>query len=104
MSAAGLWDKRTPLMRAAIGGHVEFLKLLIEKKADLNACHNDGSTALMLAVKQGQLATATELVAAGADTAVKDGWRHDGPTALGLANAAGSAALADMLKNAGAKE
>ena len=102
VNATGLWDRRTPLMRAAVGGHVALLQLLCDKGAALDASHNDGSTALMLAIKGGQSGTALELIARGADVNIKDGWRHDGPTALALAK--GRAELEEAIRKAGGVE
>ncbi|PMD55239.1 ankyrin, partial [Hyaloscypha bicolor E] len=37
---------RTPLYRASMNGHVDIVKLLLEKGADVNAADRDGQTPL----------------------------------------------------------
>lgn len=43
----------SPLYQAVFNGHLEVVKLLIEKGATLNDCDVDGCTFLMLAARQG---------------------------------------------------
>jgi ankyrin repeat protein len=55
----------TSLMAAAGNGHLEVVQALLAKKADVNAKANDGTTALMLAFKQGHAEIGDLLVKAG---------------------------------------
>jgi ankyrin repeat protein len=43
----------TPLMIAAFNGHIATAELLIENGANLNPQHENGNTALLFAVQQG---------------------------------------------------
>ena len=100
VNASGLWDRRTSLMRAAVRNDLEMVRLLCDKGAGLDASHNDGLTALMFAAQEGHAGVVAELLARGADTGVKSGWRHDGSTARGLAEAAGKADVVKLLEAA----
>jgi len=65
----------TPLMRAAMGGHVEAVKLLLEAGADINA-HDDrrvGNTALNEVAGDGSFVMIEALLEAGADPTLR-GW------------------------------
>ena len=101
VNATGLWDRKTSLMRAAAGNRLELLQLLCDRGAALDASHNDGMTALMFAAQEGHAAIVAELLQRGADTSIKNGWRHDGPTAVGLAEAAGKADIVKLLQAKG---
>lgn len=59
-------DGMTPLMSAAMHGNMTALKLLLDKKANLEQRNKFGDTALALAVSNDQEATAKMLIAAGA--------------------------------------
>ena len=52
----------TPIMWAAIGGHVEVLNYLVEHKANINARDRVGHTALMLACREGRTSAVEFLV------------------------------------------
>ena len=67
-------DYHTPLGLAAENGHVDVVKLLISKGADINR-----SGALYFAVKQNQVGVIDALIASGADINSKNG---DGYTLL----------------------
>ncbi len=100
VNASGLWDRRTSLMRAAARNDLALVRLLCDKGAALDASHNDGLTALMFAAQEGHAPVVAELLARGADAAVKSGWRHDGSTAKGLAEAAGKVDVVKLLEAA----
>ena len=58
---------RTALMIAAIEGHAEVVRLLVEAGTDVNIADAEGSTALTLARSYGNLDVAAQLAAAGAN-------------------------------------
>ena len=62
--------------------HLDVVKLLLESKADVNAEHTDGRTALMAAAQNGHLEIVKMLLESKADVNAKD---NDGVTALMLA-------------------
>ena len=65
----------TPLMRAAMGGHVEAVKLLLAAGADVNA-HDErrvGNTALNEVAGDGSFVMIEALLEAGADPTIR-GW------------------------------
>ena len=62
----------TLLMKAATEGYLKTAKLLIDKKADIDAKTNEGSTALMAASMAGYTKIVELLVNAGANTKVKN--------------------------------
>ena len=72
-------DGETALMLASSEGHLEIVKLLIEKGADVNVKNEDGKTALTLASRYGHLEVVKYLVENGADVNSKE---NDGDTAL----------------------
>lgn len=53
----------SPLMIAAKNGHVAVVKYLLENEADINLHAEDGSTALIIAVRYGRLEVVVELLA-----------------------------------------
>jgi uncharacterized protein len=57
---------RTALMIAAVEGHAEAVRLLVEAGTDLNIVDEEGSTALSLARSYGNLDVAAQLAEAGA--------------------------------------
>jgi ankyrin repeat protein len=67
----------TPLMRAAMGGHVEAVKLLLAAGADVNAHDNPriGNTALNEVAGDGSFEMIELLLAAGADPTIR-GWMN----------------------------
>ncbi len=54
-------------MRAALGGYVEIVQMLIEAGAELNTSDLHGWTALMEAAQKGHLQVVDLLLTAGAD-------------------------------------
>jgi ankyrin repeat protein len=66
---------RTPLHYAAVGGHIEVMRALLDAGADVNA-HEEariGNTALREVAAECSLAVATVLIEAGADPTIP-GW------------------------------
>ncbi|UYL08697.1 ankyrin repeat domain-containing protein [Bdellovibrio sp. SKB1291214] len=63
-------ESMTPLMTAAMHGNTTAVKLLLDKKANLEQRNKFGDTALALAVSNDQEATAKMLIAAGAQVDV----------------------------------
>jgi ankyrin repeat protein len=62
----------TPLLMAARIGFVDAVPLLIGQRANVNEANGRGETALILAVQNRDLAMVRQLVALGADPALKD--------------------------------
>lgn len=75
-------SKNTLLIRAAIFGKVEIVRLLLEKKADTELKNKAGFTALMTAALEHQLEIVRMLIEAGAAKGAKD---KEGNTALDYA-------------------
>ena len=76
----------TALMMVSQNGHMEILRLLVEREGiDVNAATTyDGTTALMLASQEGHLPLVLLLLQRGADKSLEN---NDGETALQLAEA-----------------
>ncbi len=91
---------RTACHMAAIRGHTDVLRGLIEHGADINLCDHAGRTALMLACSAGFNEAARLLVQAGARFEMQD---LRGNTALFLAASRGHSAVARMLVEQGAE-
>jgi ankyrin repeat protein len=66
VDARETWRRQTPLMWAAAENHVEVVKLLLERGADVDAGSKGGFTALTFAVRQGARETTRVLLDAGA--------------------------------------
>lgn len=79
---------------AAMNGHTEIAKLLIDKGADVNFQANNGNTALMLAAQAGHADIAKLLIEKGANVNAKTMW---GQTALSLAQAYRHTDVAEMI-------
>src|SRR5258708_4329666 len=75
------------------------VRVLMQKKADVNAPQNDGTTALVWAARYDDLQTADALIRAGAKVSAAN---RDGATPLQLASINGSAAMIEKLVKAGA--
>lgn len=92
----------TPLMLAAKNGHVDAVKLLLNRGAKINARNPDtpdskkGMTALMLAAQQGHDEVVRVLLEHGADTTVETRF---GRTALDLASRAKKEETVRLLKD-----
>ena len=90
----------SPIADAAMNGDRETVRLLLRKKADVNAGQADGATALQWAAYRDDLPLADMLIAAGANPKLAN---REGATALQLASTRGSAAMIEKLLNAGAE-
>mmetsp|Transcript_25039 Transcript_25039/g.59145 ORF Transcript_25039/g.59145 Transcript_25039/m.59145 type:complete len:113 (-) Transcript_25039:54-392(-) len=62
----------TPLHRAAFGGHLPVVQLLIAERAEVDAADNRGWTSLHKAVVHGHVHIAQELLGVGADASLAD--------------------------------
>lgn len=62
----------TGLTIAAMQGHNDVVKMLIEAGSDLNATNKNGDTALTIAAHNGNAAIIKMLVQAGADTSIRN--------------------------------
>jgi hypothetical protein len=89
---------RTILMHAALFGHMDVVRLLIDKGADVNAATKNGTTALLLSAGKGNAEIAGFLLDKGADVNANDG----NGTALILAADKGNAKFVSFLINKGA--
>lgn len=65
-------DQDTPLLRAIRGDDMPTVNMLLAKKPSLDAQGPDGATALILAVKKGNLELARALIDANADISLED--------------------------------
>jgi Ankyrin repeats (3 copies) len=65
-------DGATALLVAAASGHVDTLRLLIERGATVKLADDYGDTALMAAVRAGSIESVKLLLAAGADANARD--------------------------------
>jgi ankyrin repeat protein len=76
------WDPSTGIVRAAQGGHVKIVQLLLERGASVQAKSADGNTALHTGALQGGLETVQLLLRSKADPNVTN---HEGRTPLHMA-------------------
>jgi ankyrin repeat protein len=90
-----------PLLAACDGGHIEVVKLLVDKGANLNAKDQNGQTPLMKTAASGQLDIVKILVERGADLTLTD---ERGDTALSMASKGLRSKVVDLLKARGARE
>lgn len=91
----------TPLLYAATGGHDAIVGYLLAEGANVNAVSPNGTSALMMAVRERKGSTVTLLIAKGADVNQKN---DSGGTALAWALRGNEQAMAAELRRAGAKE
>ncbi|MHC4752373.1 MAG: ankyrin repeat domain-containing protein, partial [Planctomycetota bacterium] len=89
----------TSLHKAAVGGDIEQVKMLISKGTDVNAKDESGMTTLHRVSNQGQKDIAELLIAKGADIEAKN---NDGRTPLHIASHQGQKEVAEMLISKGA--
>jgi ankyrin repeat protein len=100
LCGAGLVSAATAELADAVMKHDNgAVRALIQKKADVNVPQNDGTTALLWAVRYDDLDTADLLIRAGAKVSAGN---RDGATPLELAAINGSAAMIEKLIKAGA--
>jgi uncharacterized protein len=91
----------TPLMGAAMNGHLESMQLLLDYGAAINKRGPDGVTALALAASSGRRKVVEFLLERGADLNARD---FEGKTPLGRAKENNRDDIVLLLKKAGAKE
>ena len=68
--------KRSALQFAALNGHVDVAKVLIQNGADVNAVNEDKETALHYAAWEGHVDVATLLIQNGVDVNAVDQWKR----------------------------
>ena len=90
----------TPLIYAATGGHDEVVRFLLDRGARIDATSPNGTSALMMAVREDKFSTAALLIARGANVNLRN---DSGATALAWAERSGDSELVQRLKRAGAR-
>ena len=90
----------TPLIYAATGGHDEMVVYLLAEGANIDARSPNGTTALMMAVREEKFSTAELLIARGANVNLRN---EQGASALSWAERSGDMTLVARLKRAGAR-
>src|SRR2546426_9821124 len=93
------WNGQTALMWAAAAAQGPVVQTLIDRKADIHARSNGGTTPFMFAVRKGDMGSVQALLAAGVDVNEK---RPDLATPLLIAIINGHADLVDLLLDRGA--
>ena len=91
----------TPLIYAATGGHDDVVAYLLDQGANINAQSPNGTTALMMAVREGRASTFDLLMRRGADIQHRN---ENGVSALDWAKRGNETAMAEKLRRAGAKD
>jgi ankyrin repeat protein len=91
----------TPLIYAATGGHDAIVEYLLAEGANVNAVSPNGTSALMMAVRENKISTVALLIAKGADVNQKN---QAGATALAWAARGNESGMAAQLRRAGARE
>ena len=91
----------TPLIYAATGGHEEIVRWLLGEGADVNATSPNGTTALMMAVRENRYSTSILLIARGANVNHRN---ENGASALDWAKRGNDEAMVERLKRAGARD
>ena len=90
----------TPLIYAATGGHDEMVRYLLAEGANIDARSPNGTTALMMAVREEKFSTAELLIVRGANVNLRN---EQGASALSWAERSGDMTLVARLKRAGAR-
>jgi ankyrin repeat protein len=85
----------TPLLYAATNGQTEVIKVLLENHAYIDSSSPNGSTPIMMAIRGGHQAAARLLLDEGADPAVKN---ENGENALTWADKGKQTDLADAMR------
>lgn len=91
----------TPLSYAATGGHDDLVRWLLAEGSDINAPSPNGTTALMMAVRENRYSTALLLISRGADVNRRN---ENGASAFDWAKRNDDAQLVERLKRAGARD
>src|SRR5262245_34432529 len=99
LSVAPLAAAGSDVADAVMKGNKDALRLLLQRKVDVNVPQVDGTTALHWAVRADDVATADLLLRAGASVSAAN---REGSTPLQLAAMNGSAAMIERLIKAGA--
>ena len=99
LGAGSAWSAGSEVADAAMKRNVEAVRLLLQRKANVNAPQVDGTTALHWAVRFDDAAMADALIGAGANVSAAN---RDGVRPLQLAAMNGSAGMLDKLMKAGA--
>jgi ankyrin repeat protein len=99
ISMSGAGAVPSAVADAAMKGDTAAVRLLLQKKADVNAAQADGATAIQWAAYRNDLDMADILIAAGADVKLAN---REGATPLRLAAENGSARMIGKLLEAGA--
>ena len=91
----------TPLIYAATGGHDDVVAYLLDQGANINAQSPNGTTALMMTVREARASTFDLLLRRGADVQHRN---ENGVSALDWAKRGNETAMAEKLRRAGAKD
>jgi len=91
----------TPLIYASTGGHDDLVRWLLGEGADVNAQSPNGTTALMMAVRENKYSTALLLIARGANVNHRN---ENGASALDWAKRNDDTVMMERLRNAGARD
>ncbi|HYT96804.1 MAG TPA: ankyrin repeat domain-containing protein [Casimicrobiaceae bacterium] len=91
----------TALIYAATGGHDDVVAYLLDQGANINAQSPNGTTALMMAVREGRASTFDLLLRRGADVQRRN---ENGISALDWAKRGNETAMVEKLRRAGAKD
>jgi len=97
LAARSRQEVNRALLVAALTGHREIAKILIDNGAEVDSRADDGRTPLMLAAGKGDTDFVSFLLKAGADPTLTD---KSGATATSLASAKGHKEVADHLRQA----
>lgn len=89
------------LIKAVEGGHVDVMKQVIARGANVNVARENGQTSLMIASQLGNATMVQALIDAGASLNIET--RKSGLTALKLSARQGHRTVVDILLNAGAE-
>ena len=97
VSSSGAGAVNSAVADAAMKGDAAAVRMLVQKKADVNAVQADGATAIQWAAYRNDLEMADILIAAGADVKLAN---RDGATPMRLASENGSAPMIGKLLDA----